>query len=349
MKVLLLHAYSAANAGDGLLVEESVGILREAFGQKTEITVCARYPDSFADLDVHVVGARVFRGRTFNWQYFRLLRRADCYDLIVGVGGGYLRFGTPVEALKTAIAHVPQLLAAACSSTPAVYLPQSIGPVRYFPRTPLRRLLARIETLFLRDNRSISEVALTNAIRVPDLAIVGSHLDRPTERAHETTPVLTVRSIRGRLPEQVLRLARELDEFDGYVQSRVGANNDEDAVRQTHPARLLTEEELMSPVVNRRVVIAVRLHAALMALNAGHWVIHLAYERKGFGAFADLGLDEYVHNIYHFNVDTVLEQVRSLLNDEERRREYDRVADGSHIERASARRRIVSALQAAVG
>ena len=30
--VALLHAYSARNSGDGLLVDLSVGLLREAFG-----------------------------------------------------------------------------------------------------------------------------------------------------------------------------------------------------------------------------------------------------------------------------------------------------------------------------
>jgi polysaccharide pyruvyl transferase WcaK-like protein len=44
-------------------------------------------------------------------------------------------------------------------------------------------------------------------------------------------------------------------------------------------------------------VVSVRLHGALMALRAGVPAIHLAYDRKGPAAFADLGLDEWCYDV----------------------------------------------------
>ena len=67
-----------------------------------------------------------------------------------------------------------------------------------------------------------------------------------------------------------------------------------------------------------------RLHAALMALKAGHYVIHLAYERKGFSAFEDVGLSEWVHNVNTFTPTEVRAQVEALLHDESVWAEYRR-------------------------
>jgi hypothetical protein len=41
--------------------------------------------------------------------------------------------------------------------------------------------------------------------------------------------------------------------------------------------------------------------------------VHLSYERKGFGAFSDLGLLPYVKNAYDFDPDEVVRLVEGLL------------------------------------
>ena len=45
MRILLLHAYSAHNRGDGLLVDESVALIRSVFDD-VELEVVASDPDT---------------------------------------------------------------------------------------------------------------------------------------------------------------------------------------------------------------------------------------------------------------------------------------------------------------
>lgn len=60
-----------------------------------------------------------------------------------------------------------------------------------------------------------------------------------------------------------------------------------------------------------------------MALAAGHYVVHLAYERKGFGAFNDLGLEDYVRNVNDFDAKDVQSLIQALTSSEAVRNDYD--------------------------
>ena len=115
MRILLLHAYSAHNRGDGLLVDESVALIRSVFDD-VELEVVASDPDSFSYVGVPVYNAKPGR-RGWSREYLRVLRNLDSYDLLVGVGGGYLRAGKPVEMLKCLLVMGPQIFAAGRSST----------------------------------------------------------------------------------------------------------------------------------------------------------------------------------------------------------------------------------------
>ena len=333
--IIILHGYSSKNRGDGLLVEESVSLIREALGEDTRITLLASDPDSFAHLPVERYCSRPGR-RGWDSGYLRELRHLNSYDLVVGVGGGYLRAGTVTEALKTALVHIPQLGAAALSRTPAVYLPQSIGPLRGGTRLAYTPLLRRLTTLMLRDDRSVTELSLPDAVRTPDLAITSPEFtDRFASDAADGTgeaeSVLTVRAVHGAVPPLVTTLADALAAADvpvtGYIQSSVGGNSDSDAQRSVTPGPLLDEDAYLRKNSHhadpRRVVVAVRLHAALLALRAGHRVIHLSYERKGFSAFADLGLEEWVHNVNDFDPALVVDQVHALRESTEEQHRYD--------------------------
>lgn len=335
-RAVILHGYSARNRGDGLLVEETVALISEALGPDTEISLVASDPDSFTDLPVTRYCSRP---TAQGWQarYLRELTRLHTYDLIVGVGGGYLRAGQVAEALKCALVMGPQLLAAALSPTPSVYLPQSIGPLRGGTRRVGTLLLNRLTRVMLRDDRSVAELGLANAVRLPDLAITSPGFTgrvaraRPVYGPDPSPTVLSVRSVHGSVPPTVHDLARRLNgagvPVTGYVQSSIGGNDDEAAQRDVTPDSVITDDEYLrlgEHVDDRpRVVVAVRLHAALLALRAGHRVIHLAYERKGFSAFADLGLEEWVHNVNDADVPLVTAQVLSLRDDPEVQRRYD--------------------------
>lgn len=347
MKIVVLHCYSAENAGDGLLVNETVELVRDALGD-VELTIAASHPDTFVDIDAHVVDSSPspsgYRG-----EYRRLLGSLDTYDLVVAVGGGYLRAGHAVEALKTLLVHGPQLWAARRTRTPTVYLPQSVGPAHPIARSLIQRGLRGVDTIFVRDDRSLADYASPNVRRTSDLAILGAHrIDRRGVDV-DSVPVLTVRAVRGTVGPLVVELARQLGTFDGYVQSTTGGNNDVGAMSSVGARRILPRAELMSPASVPRVVVAVRLHAALMAIRAGHFVVHLAYERKGFGAFADLGLGAYVHNVNKFEPLRVVRQVRSLLEDPALREEYAATLAEAMSHSPVRRHELVSELRRLVG
>ena len=328
MKVVVLHAYSADNAGDGILVEETLALLAEALGSPPEVTLLASRPQSFAHLDVvalpTVPGRRGYDPRTR-----RVLRDLAGVDLVVAVGGGYLRAGTPLEAAKSVLVQGPQLWAAARTATPTLYLPQSIGPVRWPLRAPLRALLQKMDGVLLRDDRSVAELALSNAQRSPDLAIRLVTSGRRPGSVPDAVPVLSVRAVRGRVPAGVYTLASRLAVFDSYLQSTTGGNNDRAATASFAARHSVERETLMGGTGAVRVVVAMRLHAALMAMAAGHYVVHLSYERKGFGAFGDLGLDDWVHNANTMDVAKVQRQVQLLTSDAGARASYDAAIAGA--------------------
>ncbi|MBM4724614.1 polysaccharide pyruvyl transferase family protein [Rhodococcus hoagii] len=320
MRVALLHGYSSANAGDGLLVEESVVLLREALGSAVDVTLAASDPSSFEHLGIDAV--KSLPGlRGYDNQYVRVLRNLDNFDLVVGVGGGYLRAGYPEEAAKMSLVHGPQLLAAARTSAPTIYLPQSVGPAKAPWNRGIGRALSQIDRFFVRDDRSLAEFGRYGATRASDLAILASNPEVATS-APERVPVVSARPVRGKVPPLVTDLCRQIRVFDGYIQSETGGNDDRQVMNSIGARRIVPRDELMLGGSARRVVVAVRLHAALMALRAGHFVIHLAYERKGFGAFEDLGLSEYVHNVNMFEPARVVQQARDLVADSAVRNRY---------------------------
>lgn len=326
--VLVLHGYSADNAGDGLLVRETIDIVREALGD-VPITLVASRPETFADLDVTAVPA-VPGKRGWDPRTRRVLKNIDSFDCAIAVGGGYLRAGTLVETAKTALVHGPQLLAAARATIPTLYLPQSVGPARFGTRGWVRGRLAKIDEVMLRDDRSMAEVSGPTVRRVPDLATAGVVAGRQPGADVDAVPVLSIRAVHGKINPDIYALAARLGEYDGYVQSTTGGNDDRPAAATLAPRETVERSTLMTPGGTPRVVVAVRLHAALMALAAGHYVVHLAYERKGFGAFGDLGIDPWVHNVNDFDPSTVAAQAHALLTDADVRADYDaRIADAA--------------------
>lgn len=342
-RVVLLHAYSRRNAGDGLLVDLSVQMIREALGAHCQITVVASDPQSFTDFD-DVLPAPVIarQGVRRAWAcglalasmpaddvrgLERLLRGAD---LIVGVGGGYLRARNMMQALKLRAGHLVQLRAAAASGRPAVYLPQSIGPAgagcELAPSNvaaALARPLLALDKVYVRDPRSLQWLAAHgNVHRAPDLAVLelGRRLGEPGARLPAGGPVRHVgmvlreapawrRDRRNHYRQSVLQLIERLKRecrVSFAVQSAVRGNDDTAFYRamgiETHGSlRDLLRTDRPDAVVS------VRLHGALESILAGVPAYHLSYERKGFGAYEDLGLADWVRNAAEFDPSDVVE------------------------------------------
>ncbi|AOK29508.1 MULTISPECIES: polysaccharide pyruvyl transferase family protein [Burkholderia] len=336
--VALLHAYSRRNSGDGLLVDLSVKLLREAFGDDVSVTIVAADPASFADYD-SVLGAPVIADRGFTRVVAsanllacastrgarQLARLLDSVDLIVGVGGGYLRARNATEALKLEAGHILQMRAARASGKPAVYLPQSIGPANagseFVSRAlgqHLAGLLGGFSSVFVRDDRSFEFLkGNANTRRAPDLAVLefgarGGALTQQAARA-AAGPVGHVAMVLREAPSwnaaQLDRYRRSSAELIAALQARcrvsfavqsTGRGNDDAAyyrrlgIDQPPSLRHLLAHDRPD------VVISVRLHGALESILDGVPAFHLSYERKGFGAYGDLGVDDWVVNAADF-------------------------------------------------
>ncbi|MET4540506.1 polysaccharide pyruvyl transferase WcaK-like protein [Arthrobacter bambusae] len=347
MKVLILHGYSADNIGDGMLVTEAIELITATFpSEAIDLTLCASDPGSF---DLPGVSLRRSKPslRGYDRDYLATLRNLDSFDLIVGVGGGYLRGGNCVELAKALLVHGVQLRAASRHGAKVVYLPQSIGPLRLSSAPWFRRHLGRLSQVWARDDRTVQELGLPSVVRrVPDMAVL--HVPARTTQPVEATPVYSVRNLRGGLPAPIIGLAGLLGSFDGYVQSQTGGNQDLSPMQSLNPQRILSRGDFLNGASAKRVVVAVRLHAALMALQAGHYVIHLSYERKGFAAFEDLGLKEYVHNAFSFDPETVHAHLDRLLNSATAREEYDAAVNRAAASTDEAYKALGASLQNAV-
>jgi hypothetical protein len=260
------------------------------------------------------LGLRLTRGRVATGDIARWISGAR---LLVGVGGGYLRAGGGHESVLTAAFHVPQLIAATSVDTPSIYLPQSVGPLRGVVGAAIRRLVPRLTWIGLRDDTSVEELgAPANAERMPDLGVlaVARKLGRADHGVRGGRVGLVVRKLDfPGFDERVLALAGAVNPVWG-VHSEAQGQRDGDHLRDlgivgTRPTSSLYDD----PEIG--VVVSARLHGAVQALFAGIPAIHLSYERKGFGAYDDLGLSRYGPHAARFVPDVVAAQCAEVLAD----------------------------------
>lgn len=325
MKAVIIHAYSRHNSGDGLLVDETLALAREA----DLIVQClvSWDPLSFEDLEIPVLHpltgdstAYTRRGlaRSLVTQapHPKVRREISAADVVLAVGGGYLRAGSMVEYGKSALAHRVQLPSSRWGRK-AVYLPQSIGPhpPRLLPGFASR--LGRAAHVFVRDGRSEAELQERGvaARRVPDLAVLAiGH--RPPEPVSGGGPIgIVLRDLQDAPPSyhaQVKKLVR-LVEGELLVQSSGGGNDDPAYYSRLGYAGVhrslgaaLTSPEPPS------MTVSVRLHGSIQSILAGVPSVHLSYERKGWGAYEDLGIERYLRNARSFDAEEVASVASSL-------------------------------------
>ncbi len=168
----LLHAYSSHNSGDGLLVKLSLKAIRAAGVTRTITVVCldkASFAGYLNDPNIKLISLGEFlRCRIRN----AFSRRRVLY---FGVGGGYLRASSKSEGWKSFIAHCGR------SSCPALAVKaiESISLRAWDRLTPARpgKMLAslvrrHVERIFLRDDKSVLELAHPAATRTGDLVVL---------------------------------------------------------------------------------------------------------------------------------------------------------------------------------
>ena len=309
-RVVLLHAYSPRNSGDGLLVELAKNAIIEAFGP-SDIRVIASDAEAFE-------GGQYYQWRAELPGLQRLPRRLAMLatavfgptaeirglirdaDLVVAVGGGYHRGGSLGSAIKSFGAHYGQLRLAAEAGSKAVYLPQSIGPFRGTYKRAMEKKLSQIRTVYARDDRTQGEFSGVPSIRrMPDMAVL-ELASRPHVSSKSPDlggkPIFVAREIEN--PRGYYKMLDEVaasGQFEWALQSTGGGNDDYPLTRRLSGV----EPRPMAVVLSEprpRIVVSTRLHGALSSMIAGFPAIHLSYERKGWGAFEDLGLGDFVLN-----------------------------------------------------
>lgn len=335
----VLHAYSRTNAGDGLLVDLTVDRLERLGVGPDELVVVALDPDSFAGLP-HRAGVGT-RSRGLSWDLVPAARRSGALagsaltgratgevarqlarcDGLVAVGGGYLRAVDATSSVGTALNHLPQLLAAARSRVPAVYLPQSIGPLRGPVGRAVVRALRHVDAVCVRDRWSAAELGTVPGLRrMPDLAVLdlGERWDEITTARTDGRVAFVARQVRHASGYEgaVQAVARGLGRRAVWAVQTEGDRTKSDAV---HYERLgVAAGGSLADLLatgGLSVVVSVRLHGALMALRAGVPAIHLAYDRKGPAAFADLGLSEWCFDVRSVDPVTLDAAVGALAAD----------------------------------
>ncbi|NIF53331.1 glycosyltransferase [Burkholderia sp. Ax-1724] len=328
--VFLLHAYSSRNSGDGLLVKLSLQAIRDA-GFAQRVTVVCLDPASFVgyldDQHIELISLWQFVARTFTQAWFR--RAPVCF----GVGGGYLRAGTWKEGCKTLVAHGLQIVCASLWKPRArIYLPQSVGPFSGLPGNVLKWLVRRhIDTIFLRDDKSVRELTHRHAVRIGDLVVLEISKQPPVpRRATVTSSTSSIFSTR----RDVYFVFRDLGDkpyADAYVaklrrlvqltpdarlalQSSGRGNSDDMFYRRVFG---IESAPALRDVIRQEdaIVVSVRLHGSLESVLGGLPSIHIAYERKGQAAYSDLGLSSYAYHAESFDPDTVTAAIEKLRRD----------------------------------
>jgi polysaccharide pyruvyl transferase WcaK-like protein len=214
--------------------------------------------------------------------------------------------------------HLPQLALAADVESPAIYLPQSVGPLRGPVGDAIKRLLPALAWLAVRDDRSLDAVPdRCQVVRVPDLAVLAA-----ARSLHD--------GLRPRDGHRAIVMARDLPDFDSYrtnigllhrflpadwaVHSRAVGQDDSVFYRSIGVRPAGTSKDLLQRS-DAGVVVSVRLHGALQSILAGVPAIHLSYERKGYGAYSDLGITDWMHEASGFDPGQVAAQARALIKD----------------------------------
>ena len=295
------------------------------------------------------------------------------HDAVVLVGGSNVfdDAGVPaVLGVPRLQAVLGPVQAAVRLGRPALVLGHTLGPFAHAAgRRTARRMLAGADLAVVREARSV-DVARSLGVRAveeaPDLAFalepvrtprVGALLDALPWDARRTL-VLSVRShptrrdADDRLVAEFAAAARALvaaGDLDGVavVPHTVGPTPVEDdrplsaallAALAGVPAVLVPDDlapgELSAFYGGVGAVVAVRLHAAILALNAGTPTFAVAYlTGKTHGVMAQVGLPDAVGEFTTVTAADVVAGVRAQVHDPDLRARLAAAADGRRAER----------------
>jgi len=292
-------------------------------------------------------------------------------DLVLASGGTYL---VPAYGLDRPLHEYEFVLEL---GKPLGFMPQSMGPFTGTPYIDrFRKVFENSEFVAVRDERSkkhLLDIGISSSkiVQVPDAAFAlarSSGDDSQIERNARGVGI-SVRELGAfggvrsdevetayfkEIRETVTWLVREAQLHVVFISSCQGIpqywTNDAavaDRIVRQLPADVATHVrvdhefrqpgELIEAFAAFRLIIATRMHAAILAMVSGTPVVAIAYEFKTEELFRGMGLSHMVHSIHNMKVGGLLESVRAVLADdhavrntfEERREELVDQAHGA--------------------
>jgi len=333
---LILHGFSRRNAGDGLLVELTLEALEDAGVDRADCALLALDPDSFSEPEqVHRAPGEPSARPSFKLGLAGLELIADSLSggklgtvgslagkakALIAVGGGYMVADSGGRQLGVLFNHMIQLRSAARSGVPTIYMPQSIGPLNGAVGKAALKQLRQIDQIYVRDDESLAEVGGANVTRCGDLAVMKlarTITAKPPQKPKSHDIVIVARSLpkAGDYERRIQELGAGFAEQLWAVQADVEGPRSDRVFYDRLGVRNSASLDGLLDADRAGVVISVRLHGALTALIRGYPAIHLAYERKGWGAYEDLGIVPYVHDARSFDPSRVIAQANELRQD----------------------------------
>ena len=341
MTTLLTNAYSAKNLGDGLLVNESISIAKEAGLDPAYLL--ALDPESFMNMDIKILHSD-FNKYKFLTQLYKgnLGMDSSTISHALAVGGGYLRFPTRKVAAKAYLSHLLQFKALEKNKIPYGLLPVSIGPINYFNREVVR-VLSGAKFIAVRDDKSLNELGmLSNVVRIPDLSILHK-FTRNLISDSDFQIGLIIRELGYKNWKENAKVLAEIPQSFMMLQSSVGSNNNDALyLKSIFPNKeILTTTEAFQ-IRRPKIVISSRLHGAIMSINQGVPAIHLGYERKSLGVFEDLGLSEFCIPADEINFTKLYELINRFKTNPSYFEYYFDCIEKTNESRLSSRQKLIS-------
>jgi hypothetical protein len=330
--VILANVFSRANLGDSLLTDLAVSLLNEGGVPSNDLVLQALDRGSYEGFEGNLLAGPPRRSRV--WSSMSALsavsralasgRRSPStrprpHSAYVMCPGGYLNGRTLTEAAGFSYFHLHQMLEAAKAADVRFTLPVTFGPMIDPVRVAVRRVVSDWDAIYVRDDYSLELLSgLSNVRRSADLVVLEigrRELDGSTVKQQPQGIVINARGVShlGRsYPESMVKLRNLLPGATMAVQ----AAGDE-AMYESFGWQHTSFDNIWRDG-GSHVVVSVRLHGALTAIMNGSPAIHLAYDPKGWGAFRDLGLDDYVFNAASFDAGAVRQVAAEIQDDPSR-------------------------------
>ena len=386
MKIVITNGYTWNNSGDAGIIIGTIELMRQTFGEETEITVFTATPE----LDQTMYSRSGVRARFMHHMlvmpqnYFGVIpynsyflipqtlfgsikfalgkwyldRHKENYkalkaaDLIVVCGGGFLGgnnfFGnmSQLYQVKINLKYKKKVIVLGDSVEPAD---------KWYACRMLKHTLGRVSRFYSREYITTDflreKLKLQNVTEIPDMAFFFDKGTSPINireyyglEQGQLIIGITLRDcfkkkeyVKYREPyiEAVVRFISEtIDKYQCFLCCVPFCRNDGD------DDRIISEEVIgylddkykdfvrildceMSPPQLKGLMqqmdyfVGTRMHSNIFAMSVGVPVIAMKYEEKTQGIMAMMGMEDYVFNAYHPDVDGMLQSLEKQMKDRE--------------------------------